>query len=583
MTPARLRRALIAALLLCWMAGAALAALHAAAAPASPPLAAPAAEGRQGVVVAGEPLAAEVGLEILRAGGNVVDAAVAVGFALAVTHPEAGNLGGGGFLLYRRASDDRTFFIDFREKAPRRATPELYHDRDGKPVPDRIAYGPLSVGVPGSVAGLCLAAERYATLPLARLVAPAVRLARNGIVVSASLADSLAEAWTWDTLSKDPGASATFGRDGRPLRHGEVLRQTDLAEILEAIGRRGAEAFYRGAYAERLAAGVQALGGVLEPGDLADYRAVERAPLRSRFSDLEILTAPPPSAGGTLLLMMLNMLRDRDLEKLGHNSSAAIHLAAEAMRRAFADRAAYLGDPDFGPVPVARLIDPAYAAGRWAGFDAERATPSDRLGPGLAPAGGGRHTTHYSVLAASGDAVAVTTTINWSYGSGIVVPGTGILLNNEMDDFSLGPESPNLYGLVGDEPNAVAPGKRMLSSMTPAIVTRGGQTWLVLGSPGGSQIPNLVLQVLLNRAVHDMPLRDAVAAPRFHHQWKPDVLRLEKVGFPADVSAALERRGHKIEVARWRLGEVNAAERSPEGNRLIGAPDPRGAGRAAAW
>jgi gamma-glutamyltranspeptidase/glutathione hydrolase len=573
----RLRRALFAAFLLGW-AGAASPSL-----PAPEPLAAQAAEGLKGVVAAGEPLASEAGLEILRAGGNVVDAAVAVGFALAVTHPEAGNLGGGGFLLYRRGADGQTIFIDFREKAPRRATTDLYRGRDGKPAPERIAFGPLSVGVPGTVAGLCHAAERYGTLPLARLVTPAVRLARQGIAVSAPLADSLAEAWSWDTLSKDPGASATFGRDGKPLTQGEVLRQPDLAKILEAIGERGTAAFYRGAYAERLAGGLQALGGVLETADLAGYRPVERPPLRGRFGDLEIVTAPPPSAGGTLLLMMLNMLQDRSLEKLGHNSSAFIHLAAEAMRRAFADRAAYLGDPDFTEVPVARLIDPAYAGRRWNGFDAERATPSERLGPGLAQAGGGRHTTHYSVLAANGDAVAVTTTINWSYGSGILIPGTGVLLNNEMDDFSLAPDTPNLYGLVGSEPNAVAPGKRMLSSMTPTIVTRGGRTWLVLGSPGGSQIPNVVLQVVLNRSVFGMSLRDAVAAPRFHHQWKPDALRLEKPGFPADVSTALERRGHKIEVAGWKLGEVNAAELDPGSGRLIGAPDPRGAGRAAAW
>jgi gamma-glutamyltranspeptidase/glutathione hydrolase len=578
---ARWRRAFLAA---------ALAAAPLAASPAerpaevgSAPVAAPAAEGRRAVVSAGEPLAAEAGIEILRAGGNVIDAAVAVGFALAVTHPEAGNLGGGGFLLYRRAADGRAIFIDFREKAPRRATPELYRDREGRPLADRIAHGPLSIGVPGSVAGLCLAAERYGTLPLARLVAPAARLARQGIVVGPALADSLAEAWSWDTLNKDPGASAAFGREGRPLRYGEVLRQTDLAEILEAIGRQGPQAFYRGAYAERLASGVRALGGVLEAADLADYRAVEREPLRGRFGDLEVLTAPPPSAGGTLLLLMLNMLRERDLAKLGHNSSASIHLMAEAMRRAYADRAAYLGDPDFGEVPAARLIDPAYAAARWTGFDPERATPSERVGPGLAAPAGGLHTTHFSVLAASGDAVAVTTTLNWSYGSGIMIPGTGILLNNEMDDFSLGPDTPNLYGLVGEEPNAVAPGKRMLSSMTPTIVVRGGETWLVLGSPGGSQIPNVVLQVLLNRAVFDMTLRDAVTAPRFHHQWKPDVLRLEKVGFPADVRSALERRGHKIEVAGWRVGEVNAAERSPGGERLVGAADPRGSGRVAAW
>jgi gamma-glutamyltranspeptidase/glutathione hydrolase len=538
--------------------------------------------GEHGVVVAGEPLAAAAGVEILRAGGNVVDAAVATGFALAVTHPEAGNLGGGGFLLFHRVSDAADLFIDFREKAPRRATPALYADASGKPVPEKIQYGPLSIGVPGSVAGLCLAAQRYGALPLPRLIAPAVKLARDGFPVSKALAGSLVEAWGWDTLNKDPGASSVFGRDGRPHREGEILRQPDLAKLLEAIGSQGPAAFYRGEFAARLASGVQALGGVLGVEDLADYEAVERAPLRGRFHDLDIVTAPPPSAGGVLLLMMLNMLEGAKLAASGHNSAASVHLTAEAMRRAFADRAEYLGDPDFVKVPVARLIDPAYARARWTGVDPERATPSSEIGPGDAAPAGGAHTTHYSVLDAAGNAVAVTTTLNWSYGSGILVPGTGVLLNNEMDDFSLGPESPNLYGLTGGSANAVAPRKRMLSSMTPTVVLRGGKAWLVLGSPGGSQIPNMVLQVLLNRAEFGLPLEQAVGAPRLHHQWKPDELRLER-GFPAGVVQSLEKRGHKIKALDDGMGEVNAAERDPAAGRVLGAADPRRAGRAVAW
>jgi gamma-glutamyltranspeptidase/glutathione hydrolase len=535
------------------------------------------------VVSAGEPLGAAAGLEILRAGGNAVDAAVAVGFALAVTHPEAGNLGGGGFLLYRRAADGKVSFIDFREKAPRRATPELYRDSKGLPVLERIQNGPLSVGVPGSVAGLCLAAERFGTLPLPKLVAPAVKLARQGFQVSAALAASLAEAWEWGTLDKDPGAAAIFGRAGRPLREGETLKQPDLANLLEAIGRQGPAAFYRGAFADILVRGLGTLGGVLEARDLSDYRSVEREPLHGRFRDVEIWTAPPPSAGGVLLLMMLQMLEGADLAAGGHNSSAAIHLTVEAMRRAFADRAEHLGDPDFVQVPVARLIDPLYARRRWKDVDPERATPSSKVGAGEAPPGGGSHTTHYSVLCAGGDAVAVTTTLNWSYGSGIVVPGTGVLLNNEMDDFSLGPEAPNLYELTGGSANAVAPGKRMLSSMAPTIATRNGGTWLVLGSPGGSRIPNAVLQVLLNRIEYGLPLEEAVAAPRFHHQWKPDVLRFEARSFPADVLRNLERRGHRLEELNGWMGEVTAAERAPDGGRLLGVPDPRRAGHAVAW
>jgi len=576
-----LRRPRLSGRALCHVLGALLALGAVPPAAASP--SGRAEQGAHGVVVAGEPLAAAAGMEVLRAGGNAVDAAVATGFALAVTHPEAGNVGGGGFLLYRRAADGGAFFVDFRETAPRRVRPGLFQDAGGRPLPEKIQSGPLSIGVPGSVAGLCLAAERYGSWPLPRLIAPAARLAREGFAVSPALAASLAEAWTWDTLSKDPGASAIFGRDGRPLKEGEILRQPDLAKILAAIAERGPEAFYRGAFADRLASGVQALGGILEAEDLAAYRAVERQPLRGRFRGLDIWTAPPPSAGGVLFLMMLNMLDAADLTGGGHNSSAAIHLSAEAMRRAFADRAEYLGDPDFVKVPVARLIDPAYARDRWKTVEAERATPSAKVGPGGAIPAESHHTTHYSILDAGGNAVAVTTTLNWSYGSGILIPGTGLLLNNEMDDFSLGRDAPNLYGLTGGDANGVAPGKRMLSSMTPTIVAREGKTWLVLGSPGGSRIPNMVLQVFLNRAVFDLPLQEAVDAPRLHHQWEPDVLQLEPRGIPADVRAGLERRGHQVRVVDGWMGEVNAAELDPASGRVLGAPDPRGAGRAAAW
>ncbi len=545
--------------------------------------AAPAQSASRAVIVASEPLAAQVGVEILRAGGNVMDAAVAVGFALAVTYPQAGNLGGGGFLLYRRASDGATTFIDFRERAPRKTTPELFMGPDGKPDMERIQSGPLSVGVPGSPAGLCLAARRFGTLPLPKLVAPAVRLARDGFPVSPALAKSLARAWEWETINEDPVAAATFGHDGRPLREGEILRQPDLAKVLESIGRHGPQAFYRGEFARKLVRGLRALGGVLDERDLEEYRAVERAPLEGKFRDIEILTAPPPSAGGVMLLMMLNMLERVRLAEHGHNSSATLHLLAEAMRRAFADRAEYLGDPDFVEVPVARLTDPDYARQRWASVDPERASLSSRVGPGRALPAESLHTTHYSILDAKGNAVSVTTTLNWSYGSGIMAPGTGVLLNNEMDDFSLAPDAPNLYGLTGHSANQVAPGKRMLSSMTPTIVLRGGSTWLVLGSPGGSRIPTAVLQVLLNRLEFGLPLREAVEAPRAHHQWKPDTLTLESRGFPADVIRNLETRGHTIRTLSWWMGEVNAAELAPESGRVLGAADPRRNGVVATW
>ena len=555
-------------------------------APSSAPQARPAASassGSRGVVVASETLAAEVGTQILRSGGNVVDAAVAVGFALAVTYPEAGNLGGGGFLLYHRASDGANFFIDFRERAPRAANAALFRTKDGKPDMEKIQSGPLSVGVPGSPAGLCLAAKRFGSLPLEKLVAPAVRLARKGFPVSESLAASLARAWKWDTLNKDKGASNTFGRDGGPLQEEDLLRQPDLADILESIGRGGPDAFYKGEFASRLAGGLKELGGIMDEQDLADYAAAERKPLKGKFRDLEIVTSPPPSAGGAMILMMLNMLESTQLEQYGHNSSESIHLMAEAMRRAFADRSEYLGDPDFFEVPVQRLIDPAYARERWADVSLERATPSSQIGPGIAALAEGPHTTHYSVLDAEGNAVSVTTTLNWGYGAGILIPGTGILLNNEMDDFSLGPEAPNLYGLIGREANEVEPGKRMLSSMTPTLVLREGKTLLVLGSPGGSRIPNAVLQVILNRTVFGLPLREAVDAPRIHHQWKPDRLDLEKRGIPADVARNLEKRGHTLRLSPWWIGEVNAAELDAESGRVLGVADPRRGGDVAVW
>ncbi|MCZ6777518.1 MAG: gamma-glutamyltransferase [Acidobacteria bacterium] len=554
--------------------------------PSSAPQARPAsaaASGSRAVVVASEPLAAEVGIDILRSGGNVIDAAVAVGFALAVTYPRAGNLGGGGFLLYRRASDGASFFIDFRERAPRSANAALFRTKDGKPDLEKIQSGPLSVGVPGSPAGLCLAAKRFGSLPLEKLAAPAVRLARKGFPVSETLAESLARAWEWDTLNKDEGASNTFGRDGRPLQEGDLLRQPDLADILESIGRKGPDAFYKGDFAARLAGGLKKLGGIMDERDLAEYAAAERTPLKGKFRDVEIVTSPPPSAGGVMLLMMLNMLESAQLEQYGHNSSESIHLMAEAMRRAFADRSEYLGDPDFSEVPVQRLTDPAYAHERWADVSLERATPSSQIGPGIAALAEGPHTTHYSIMDAEGNAVSVTTTLNWGYGSGILIPGTGVLLNNEMDDFSLGPEAPNLYGLIGREANEVEPAKRMLSSMTPTLVLRDGKAWLVLGSPGGSRIPNAVLQVLLNRTVFDLPLREAVEAPRVHHQWKPDRLDLEKRGIPADVARNLEKRGHTLRPSPWWIGEVNVAELDAGMGRVLGVADPRRGGVVAVW
>ncbi|MCP5154671.1 MAG: gamma-glutamyltransferase [Ectothiorhodospiraceae bacterium] len=522
------------------------------------------------MIASQEAMASRIGLEVLEAGGNAVDAAVAVGFALAVTLPRAGNLGGGGFMMVHLAEPGATVAIDYRESAPAAARRDMFLGPDGEVDADRSRFSHLSVGVPGTVAGLTLALERYGTLSLSQALAPAIRLARDGIEVSADLASSLAA--RRDRLARNPAAAAIFLRpDGSPWQAGDTLRQPDLAWTLERIAAEGARAFYRGEIAERIVSDMAAHGGLVTAEDLAGYRAVIREPVSGTYRGLAVKSMPPPSSGGVHLVQILNILEGYPLGFLGHNSADTIHLMAEAMKLAYADRSQHLGDPDFWKVPVAGLTSKAYAARLRAGIDLDRARPSATIRPGDPAPYESEDTTHFSVVDAAGNAVANTYTINFSYGAGIVAAGTGILLNNEMDDFSAKPGIPNAYGLVGGEANAVGPGKRPLSSMTPTIVLRDGKPYLVTGSPGGSRIITTVAQVVMNVVDHGMNIAAATAAPRVHHQWLPDELRVED-GLSADTLDILTARGHVVAVKNA-MGSTQSILRTDDG--LYGASDPR--------
>lgn len=504
---------------------------------------------RHGMVVAQEPIAADVGLTVLKHGGNAVDAAVAVGFALAVTHPAAGNIGGGGFLLVRLANG-KSYFVDFREAAPAKATRDMYIGPDGKPTKDSL-FGWRASGVPGSVAGFAEAHAKWGTKKWAQLLAPAVKLARNGFTVDQTLARELHG--SADNLRNDPESKRIFLRNGKPYQAGETLRQPELASTLERIATKGARDFYEGETARRLAAAMAAHGGLITEADLKKYEAVNRKPLEGSYHGYKIITAPPPSAGGLGILQMLGMLNGTGFESDGPNSLKAVHYTAEAMRRFYADRSEYLGDPAYYDVPVQQLLSPQYLAERRDSINPARATPAVDIQPGdiLSAAAHvnqreSSETTHFNVVDSQGNAVAVTYTLNNSFGSGVTVPGLGFLLNDEMDDFAAKPGSPNMFGLVGGDANAIQPGKRPLSSMNPTIVTRGGKFFMAVGAPGGSRITTGVLQVILDVLDFHMNPQDAVDLPRFHDQWKPDILYLQK-GFNPDVQAALVKMGYKTQ------------------------------------
>ncbi len=527
------------------------------------------------MVVSSEPLASDAGLEILRAGGNAVDAAVATSFALAVTYPFAGNLGGGGFMLIRQANGE-SIVVDYREEAPGAASRNMYLDAQGNLTPHASTVGALAAGVPGTVAGLALAEQKYGKLGLARVLAPAIRLASRGFPVSYYFSESLRE--HRELLEKFDASRRIFLRNGRLYEPGEIFRQPELARTLTAIAQRGPRAFYRGRIARAIAATEKKYHGLITREDLARYQAKLRAPLVGRFRGYEIVSVPPPSSGGVVLIEMLNILEPLDLGP--PNSYQSIHLVTEAMRRAYADRAMYLGDADFVPVPVTRLASPEHAA--TLREEILKAKPDAPFQPGQPAADARSNTTHFSVVDAQGNAVSNTYTLNGGYGCGITVEGAGFLLNNEMDDFASKPGAPNTSGLVQGEANAIAPRKRPLSSMTPTIVVRDGKLRLVVGSPGGGTIINTVLQVILGVLVYNMDIRQAVAAPRFHDQWQPDKLELERWGFSADTIEKLRAAGYPLGFV-GDLGEVEAIAVDPDSGWRFGAADPRGDGKAVGY
>lgn len=534
---------------------------------------------RSGMVSSQEALATRVGREILAKGGNAVDAAVATGFALAVTLPRAGNLGGGGFMMIHMAETGETHALDYRELAPAGATRDMFLDGEGNADSTKSRYTGLAIGVPGTVAGMHAAHGRFGSgkFTFAELIAPAIVLAREGFVVSDDLAGSLEQVHA--RLSKDPEAAAIFYKaDGSFYRPGEILRQPQLAASLKRIASEGPAGFYRGSIAEAIAARVSGAGGSMSVEDLAGYEAKWRTPVTGTYRGYEIASMPPPSSGGVHIVEILNMLEPFDLKASGFGSAATMHVMAEAMKRAYADRSEYLGDPDFVDVPVAGLTDKAYAKKRMADFDPARAAPAEKIAPGRPAPYESNETTHYSVIDKDGNAASNTYTLNFSYGVGMVAPGTGILLNNELDDFSAKPGVPNAYGLVGGDANAVEPRKRPLSSMSPTLVFRDGKPVLATGSPGGSRIITTVLQIVLNVVDHGMNIAEASAAPRMHHQWLPDEIRIEE-GFSPDTLAILEAKGHTI-AEKPTMGSTQSVMVLEGG--LAGAADPRRQGALAA-
>ncbi len=526
--------------------------------------------GTQGMVASQEATATQVGLEVLKGGGNAVDAAVAVGFALAVTLPRAGNLGGGGFMLIHMAESGETLALDYREEAPAAAGRDLFLDADGKVDNQRARFSYLSAGVPGTVAGLSAAQARFGRLSLAEVLAPAIRLAEEGMPVSVALAEGLAA--RAERLKAWPETARVFFKaDGSPYSAGEKLVQSDLAWSLKEIARDGAAAFYEGEVGQRIAADMKANDGLITESDLAAYDVVWREPVTGSYRGYAIASMPPPSSGGVHLVQILNLLESYPLGEMGAGSAATLHVMAEAMKLAYADRSQHLGDPDFWKVPQRGLTSKAYASRLRQRIDQDRALAATEIGPGDPVPYESNETTHFSVADRFGNVVSNTYTINFSYGSGIVAKGTGILLNNEMDDFSAKPGTPNAYGLIGGAANAIEPGKRPLSSMTPTLVFKDGKPWLVTGSPGGSRIITTVLQIVLNTVDHGMNVAAATAAPRMHHQWLPDELRIEP-GFSRDTLRLLAEKGHRV-VIKNAMGSTQSLLRIEDG--WTGASDPR--------
>ena len=542
-----------------------------------------------GMVVSAHHLASAAGVDVLRHGGNAVDAAVAVAYALAVTFPEAGNLGGGGFMTLRMA-DGRETFIDFRETAPAAAKATLYQDANGNVIPGLSTRGYKAVGIPGTVAGLDLALTRYGSRPRAELMAPAIALARDGFVLDEGDARFLGEGA--GDFAKDEASAAVFLNLGKAWKPGERLVQSDLAASLALIAHDGPAAFYNGPIAGRIVAAGKAHGGIMMASDFAAYKAVERQPITCDYRGWHVVSAPPPSSGGVVLCETLNILEAYPMRALGFHSAQGVHYEVEALRRAYHDRNTNLGDPDFVKADIGRFISKAYAAALRDGISADKATPSASLGiPGAAHEG--QSTTHFSIVDKAGNAVSLTYTLNDWFGARVTAPGTGILLNDEMDDFSSKPGVPNMFGLVEGVNNAIAPHKRPLSSMTPTIVTHAGKLAIVLGTPGGSHIPTGVLQVIRNVIDYDMNIADAVDAPRIHEQWLPDQVEYERHALSPDTMALLAAKGHKVvemgyhnQIAAIQVGTPKQAAQTTDttpigapaaavGGRLFGVIDPR--------
>lgn len=543
---------------------------------AAPLIAREPVRARKAMVVAQEPIATDVGVAILKRGGNAYDAAVAVSFALAVTYPTAGNIGGGGFALLRTAAGE-TNFIDFREKAPGKASRDMYLDAEGKPTRDSIV-GWRASGVPGTVRGLALLHKKYGRLKWREVVMPSVKLARNGFEVSYALARGLRGAER--LIGQFAESKRLYLKQGSFYEAGDRIRLPELAKTLERIAKKGPDEFYEGLTAKLLAAEMAKNGGMVSEEDLKAYRAVERKPILGSYKGHELIVAPPPSSGGIGMLQMMGMLERLEYAKAGMGSAKMAHLLAETMRRYYADRSQFLGDPDFVKVPVKGLLDPKYVASRAESISLERATPSGELKHGPVPAEESEETTHLSIADESGNAVSLTYTLNGGYGSGVTVPGLGFLLNNEMDDFSAKPGVLNMYGAMGGEANAIAPGKRMLSSMTPTIATRDGKLEMVIGAPGGTRIITGVMQAILNVIDFKLNMQDAIDAPRMHHQWMPDRLYLER-GWSPDTIEILKKLGHNVETGTPSVSNVHGI--LVEDKWLQGAPDGRSSGKAAGY
>ncbi|HEY0931605.1 MAG TPA: gamma-glutamyltransferase [Gemmatimonas sp.] len=534
-----------------------------------PPVPKAAVEAPKGMVVSASAIASDVGRNVLAAGGNAVDAAIATGFALAVTYPTAGNIGGGGFMVIR-FPDGRATTIDFREKAPAGATPTMFTDSTGT-YSSRIHHNShKSVGVPGTVAGFALAHQKYGKAKWNGLVGPSASLADTGFIVPTGLAASLAGART--KLSTDSGSLAAYYKAGQPFAAGDRMVLGDLGKTLGRIRDQGRDGFYKGTTAQLIAAEMRRGGGIITEADLVAYQAAERAPVRGTFKGYEVISMPPPSSGGVAMIEMLNILEGMDLKAMGHNSPQYVHSLVESMRRAFRDRALYIGDPDFTKPPIEKLTSKAYANELRSTIDPNKASLSSPAD--VAQGYESDETTHYSVVDKDGMAVSVTYTLEAGYGLGAVVDGAGFLLNNEMGDFNGKPGLTDSTGLIGTAPNIAQPGKRMLSSMTPTIVARDGKLVAVVGSPGGRTIINTVLEVVLNLTAFDMPVQDAVNAPRLHHQWLPNTVTVERVGFPEGTLEALRVKGHVVRVG-GQQGTAHSIAIDPKTGKRLGAPDPR--------